>query len=113
MAIRLAFSTVACPQWPLSEVVRRAAEYGYQGVELRTLGAGSSGLASDPMLSETAKVVNELGRPVSRLCAGEPCDALIWTTLRATRYGMSAWERPGALISRASRPRPSPPRASA
>ncbi len=69
MAIRLAFSTVACPQWPLSEVVRRAAEYGYQGVELRTLGAGSSGLASDPMLSETAKVADVFrGKGVEPVC---------------------------------------------
>lgn len=57
MAIKLAFSTVACPDWTTDEVARRAAEMGYQGVELRTLGDGSSMLSSDPALTDTAKVV--------------------------------------------------------
>jgi len=52
MAIRLAFSTVACPDWTIDKVVQQAAEMGYEGVELRTLGPGGSGLASDPMLSK-------------------------------------------------------------
>lgn len=33
--MKLAYSNLACPEWPLSEVMSRAAEYGYQGVELR------------------------------------------------------------------------------
>ena len=56
MAIKLAFSTVACPNWGLEQVARRAQEMGYQGVELRTLGAGSTGLASDPALTDPDKV---------------------------------------------------------
>ncbi|MCC6581363.1 MAG: sugar phosphate isomerase/epimerase [Phycisphaeraceae bacterium] len=56
MAIPLAFSTVACPDWTLEQVLHRAREYGYAGVELRTLGAGSTQIASDPALSEPAKV---------------------------------------------------------
>src|SRR3712207_401214 len=36
--IKLAFSTLGCPQWELPEVGRAAREYGYQGVELRALG---------------------------------------------------------------------------
>ncbi len=46
MAIKLAFSTVACPDWTLSQVVDRASEMGYQGVELRTLGPGGSAAAA-------------------------------------------------------------------
>lgn len=56
MAIKLAFSTVACPDWTIEKVAQQAAEMGYQGVELRTLGAGSSGLASDPALADPDKI---------------------------------------------------------
>lgn len=52
----LAFSTVACPQWGLERVIEAAGEYGYQGVELRTFGSGSSHLACDPALSDPEKV---------------------------------------------------------
>lgn len=55
MPIKLAFSTVACPEWTLEEVARKAQEMGYPGVELRTLGAGSTTLASDPALTDPAK----------------------------------------------------------
>ena len=48
MAMKLAFSTVACPDWTIEKTVQQAAEMGYDGVELRTLGPGGTGLASDP-----------------------------------------------------------------
>jgi sugar phosphate isomerase/epimerase len=35
--MRLAFSTLGCPEWPLERVVEAAGEYGYEGVELRIL----------------------------------------------------------------------------
>lgn len=35
--MRLAFSTLACPDWTLARVVRAVAEYGYDGIELRVL----------------------------------------------------------------------------
>jgi sugar phosphate isomerase/epimerase len=38
--IKLAFSTLGCPQWELPQVARAAREYGYVGVELRALGGG-------------------------------------------------------------------------
>ncbi len=56
MAIKLAFSTVACPDWTLEKVVQQAVEMGYAGVELRTLGPGSASLASDPALSDPVKI---------------------------------------------------------
>jgi len=52
----LAFSTVACPAWGIEQVVAAAGDYGYQGVELRTFGAGSSQLGCDPALSDPEKV---------------------------------------------------------
>lgn len=33
--MRLAFSTLACPDWPLERVVDAALRYGYEGLELR------------------------------------------------------------------------------
>ncbi len=36
--IKVAFSTLGCPQWELPEVVRAARENNYQAVELRALG---------------------------------------------------------------------------
>ncbi len=56
MATKLAFSTVACPELTLEQVVNKAKEMGYGGVELRTLGGEESMLACDPALSDTGKV---------------------------------------------------------
>lgn len=54
--IKTAFSTVACPEWTLHRVARAAAEYGYDGVELRTFGFGSTEFACEPALTGAAKV---------------------------------------------------------
>jgi sugar phosphate isomerase/epimerase len=35
--MKTSFSTLACPDWSLSEVLRAAATYGYDGVELRVI----------------------------------------------------------------------------
>lgn len=56
MAIKLAFSTVACPDWTLDQVIDQAKAFGYDGVELRTLGEGATELACDPAQSDPAKV---------------------------------------------------------
>jgi sugar phosphate isomerase/epimerase len=53
--MRLAFSTVACPDWTLREVASFAEEAGYLGVELRTFGSGSTQFACDPALTDPAK----------------------------------------------------------
>ena len=58
MAIKFAFSTVAVPELTLDQVATQAKELGYEGVELRTLGPGGGGLASDPSLSEPQKVAD-------------------------------------------------------
>lgn len=55
MPIQLAFSTVACPERTLEDAARAASEWGYAGLELRTLGPGSSQLSSDPALTTPAK----------------------------------------------------------
>jgi sugar phosphate isomerase/epimerase len=53
---KLAFSTVACPQWTLARIAAAAESMGYQGVELRTFGDDSRLLACDPALTDPDKV---------------------------------------------------------
>ena len=43
--MKLAFSTLGCPNWELEDVARAAREHGYEGVELRALGGGLDLLA--------------------------------------------------------------------
>jgi hypothetical protein len=40
MGLKLAFSTLGCPQWSLAQVVQAALDNSYQGIELRALGGG-------------------------------------------------------------------------
>jgi sugar phosphate isomerase/epimerase len=53
---KIAFSTVACPDWTLDQVARNAGASGYDGVELRTFIAGSEQFACEPGLTDPAKV---------------------------------------------------------
>ncbi|MGD9791552.1 MAG: sugar phosphate isomerase/epimerase family protein [Phycisphaerales bacterium] len=50
-----AFSTVACPHWTLDQIAERAEPWGYQGIELRTFGSGSTQFAGDPALTAPSK----------------------------------------------------------
>ena len=45
--MKLAFSTLGCPDWNVSQVVEAAQRFGYDGVELRAI-AGSLDLLSRP-----------------------------------------------------------------
>ncbi len=54
--MKLAFSTIACPDWTLERVMGSACRAGYDGVELRTFGWGGTALACDPALTDAAKV---------------------------------------------------------
>jgi sugar phosphate isomerase/epimerase len=58
--IRPAFSTVACPEWPLRRVAALAESCGALGVELRTFGSGSTSFACDPALTSPSKVSRTL-----------------------------------------------------
>lgn len=53
---RTAFSTVACPDWTLQRIAQAASDYGYDAVELRTFGSGSTQFAGDPALTSPEKV---------------------------------------------------------
>ncbi|RMH28496.1 MAG: sugar phosphate isomerase/epimerase [Planctomycetota bacterium] len=58
--LRLAYSTLACPEWTLPAVARATIDSAFEGVELRTFGPGSSRLACDPALTAPVKIVEEL-----------------------------------------------------
>lgn len=51
MTPRIAFSTIACPEWPLERVIESASAWGYEGVELRSFGTGSTRFACDPAMT--------------------------------------------------------------
>ncbi len=69
---KAAFSTVACPEWILADVVRAAAEWGYNGLDLRTFGYGSSEFACDPALTA--------GEKVRAICAEHGVEAAVLGT---------------------------------
>jgi sugar phosphate isomerase/epimerase len=41
--MKFGFSTVSCPAWDFETIVARAAEYGYDGVEIRAFSNESVG----------------------------------------------------------------------
>jgi len=57
---KLAFSSIGCPDWTLRRVARAAVDSGFEGVELRTFGAGDGRLPSDPAWTDPAKIRNEV-----------------------------------------------------
>ena len=54
--IKIAFSTVACPDWTLQQVADRLDDSEFDGVDLRTFGDGSTRFACDPALTDAKKV---------------------------------------------------------
>lgn len=78
--MKIAFSTVACPEWTLERVAAAAREAGYLGVELRGFGDGSRAFASDPFLIDAMKVrrvLDQVGVRVASLATGVRYDAPI------------------------------------
>jgi sugar phosphate isomerase/epimerase len=51
--LRLAFSTLGCPEWNLEQIAEAACNLGYQGIELRALG-GTINLLDRPELQARA-----------------------------------------------------------
>lgn len=107
--MKLAFSTVACPEWTLDQVVSFAASSEYDGVELRTFGFGSSKIACDPALTAASKLralMDEAGVVGASLATGcrfdEPIfppviGRVISDTERSVREAKSAIQMAAAL----------------
>lgn len=78
--LKLAFSTVCCPDWTLRQVAHAAIDSSFEGVELRTFGGGSSHLACDPALTAPAKILDlfdDDGVDLAGLAASSRFDAPI------------------------------------
>jgi len=70
---KFAFSTVACPEWPLDRVFAAAEEWRCDGVELRTDGYGATRFACDPALTSEGKIrrlASDAGARIACLATG-------------------------------------------
>ncbi len=79
--MEIAFSTVACPEWTLERVAQAAATWGYDAVELRSFGHGSTRSACDPGLTSGAKVrrlFHGVGVGLAGVASGVRFDAAIF-----------------------------------
>ena len=54
--MKIAYSTLACPDWTLQQAADQAASLGYQGVDLRSFLSESERMQSDPMSLEPSEV---------------------------------------------------------
>jgi sugar phosphate isomerase/epimerase len=89
-----AFSTVACPEWTLSQVAERALANGFEAVELRTFGDNSTQFACDPALTSGDKVraiFGDRGVEVLSLASGVRFDQMIFPPVLG--YAISDTER--------------------
>jgi sugar phosphate isomerase/epimerase len=69
--MKTSFSTLACPDWSLSEVLRAATAYGYDGVELRVI-SGQLDLWNlpefkSPSLANTRSIIQDYGLVVASM----------------------------------------------
>jgi sugar phosphate isomerase/epimerase len=68
MAMKFAFSTVACPKWDLDTILARAKEWAYDGIELRGFLNESVLTASNPFLSDPIKIRGEFAAAGLSIC---------------------------------------------
>jgi fatty-acyl-CoA synthase len=113
---RLAFSTLACPGWSLERVVEAAGQYGYQGVELRLIGADT--IAPDIGAVErrwVRSLLHGAGLPIVavdtsiRLAGADPDRAA--AELRAFLELAAEWESPLVRVFGGELPAGQPPEA--
>jgi sugar phosphate isomerase/epimerase len=98
--LRLAFSTLACPEWSLEEVVDAAHRYGYDGVELRLIDGGV--IDSRTPAAERDRVLRTFsaaGVPIAALdtsirLAGESGAGDVEAELRSFLELAHQWEAP-------------------
>jgi sugar phosphate isomerase/epimerase len=81
--MKIAFSTVGCPDLSLERVVQAAARWGYQGVDLRVspTGVAATPVASDPMGKDPAAVhdlFEDAGVDLVGIATGVRFDEAVW-----------------------------------
>lgn len=94
--LKIAFSTVACPDWTIEEVIERAEQYDFDGVELRTFGDGGAQFACEPALTGEAKlrrIVGATGLEICSLGSGLRFDEPVWPPA-PVGYVLGDYERP-------------------
>ncbi|MCL1887451.1 MAG: sugar phosphate isomerase/epimerase [Kiritimatiellaeota bacterium] len=72
--MKLSFTTLGCPNWDVSMIVKRAVEYGYNGVDFRGY-FGEMDLRKSPAfasgeIAQTARRIHDAGLAVSALSSG-------------------------------------------
>ncbi len=71
--MKVAMSTLACPTWPLDEIVGAAGQWDFEGIELRTDGPAATRFASDPALVSYSKIREMcLGQGLTPVCVATP-----------------------------------------
>jgi fatty-acyl-CoA synthase len=69
--MKIAFSTLGCPEWPWSEVISAAKDLGYHGIELRNIESQMDLTKAKPLLGEelerTKAHLDQIGLAVSCL----------------------------------------------
>jgi sugar phosphate isomerase/epimerase len=82
--MKIAFSTVGCPDLNAEQVAEAASKWGYQGVEMRVSpaeGTGAAGVASDPMRSEPRRlreIFDDAGVEILSIATGVRFDKSVW-----------------------------------
>ena len=73
--MKLAFSTLGCPNWELDQIVETASRLGYEGVELRAIGGSLDLLARPEFTSENVSVTRASfeNRNVEICCVDTSC----------------------------------------
>ncbi|RAP77749.1 sugar phosphate isomerase/epimerase family protein [Paenibacillus montanisoli] len=66
--MKLSFTTLGCPDWPLEQIVERAAEYGFDAIDFRGM-AGELNIYELPEFSDrlahTRKLIGDAGLQIS------------------------------------------------
>ena len=73
-AMKLAFTTLGCPNWDLSTILQRANEYGYAGIDFRGYSAEidlrKAQIFASAEIAKTARQVADAGLAVSAMSSG-------------------------------------------
>jgi sugar phosphate isomerase/epimerase len=71
--MKLAFSTLGCPSWELREILARAREWGYDGVELRAVGGSLDLLGCAEFAPEQLATTRDYLQAVEICCVDTSC----------------------------------------
>jgi len=67
--MKIAFSTVACPDWTFPQLAAKAESWGFVAAELRSFGYGSRDITCEPALTAPAKLRGMLERVGLSICS--------------------------------------------